>query len=87
MLFLTIKAVNKGIKKRKKILQTTMSIIFSDILLDEQILFLPQVKRSVIISNKLGIYKLPDELTNDLRLSILGNYYISTFHISNGPVY
>ena len=27
----------------------------------------------VIISNKHGIYKLPQELPNDLRLSILGN--------------
>ena len=26
----------------------------------------PQVKRSLIISNKLGIYELPHELPNDL---------------------
>ena len=41
-----------------------------------QILLLPQVKQSVIISNKYGIYELPYELPNDLRLrnlSKLGN--------------
>ena len=30
--------------------------------------FSPQVKRSVIISNKHSIYELPHELPNDLRL-------------------
>ena len=39
----------------------------------DQILFQPQVKRSVIISDKHGIYDLPHELPNDLRLKILGN--------------
>ena len=33
-----------------------------------------QVKRSVIISNKHGIYELPHKLPNDLRLRILGNW-------------
>ena len=46
-----------------------MFIIFWDILIDEQIFFSPQMKRSVIISNKHGIYELP----NDLRLRILGH--------------
>ena len=32
-----------------------------------------QVKRRVIISNKDGIYELPHELPNDLRLRILRN--------------
>ena len=32
----------------------------------------PQVKRSVIISNKHGIYELRHELPNDLRLTKLG---------------
>ena len=34
--------------------------------------FSPQVKRSVIISNKHGIYELLHELPNDLRLRKLG---------------
>ena len=38
-----------------------------DIILYE-ILFSPQVKQSVIISNKHDIYELPHELPNDLRL-------------------
>ena len=29
------------------------------------------MKRSVIISNKYGIYELPNELSNDLKLGIL----------------
>ena len=33
-----------------------------------QIFLSPQVKRSAIISNKHGIYELPHELLNDLRL-------------------
>ena len=33
----------------------------------------PKVKRSVIISNKHGIYELLHELPNDLKLKILGN--------------
>ena len=28
----------------------------------------PQVKRSALISNKQGVYELPHELSNDLRL-------------------
>ena len=61
---------------------TTMFIIFSDILIDEQIFFSPEVKTSVIISNKHGIYELPHELRNDLRLRKLGNIRkISKFHI------
>ena len=33
-----------------------------------KIFLLPQVKRKAIISNKHGIYELPYELPNDLRL-------------------
>ena len=33
----------------------------------------PQVKRGAIITYKLGIYELSQELQNDLRLRILGN--------------
>ena len=32
-----------------------------------------QVKQNVIIINKHGIYELPHEFPNDLRLRILGN--------------
>ena len=35
-----------------------------------QIFFSPQVKQSVIISGKQGIYELLNELPNDLRLRI-----------------
>ena len=51
---------------------TIMGIIFRDFLIFYQVFFSPQVKQSVIISNKHGIYELPHELTNDLRLGILG---------------
>ena len=49
---------------------TTTFITFRDFLMVEQIFFSPQVKRSVIISNKYGIYEFPHELPNDLRLRI-----------------
>ena len=39
--------------------------------------FSPQVKRTVIVSNKYGIFELPHELPNNLRLRILRNYEIS----------
>ena len=51
-----------------------MVIIFWDLLMFDQILMFdlsPQVKWSLIISNKRDIYKLPRELLNGLRLAIL----------------
>ena len=42
-----------------------------------QIFLSPQVKRSVIISNKIGLDKLPHKMKNDLRLSIIGNQKLS----------
>ena len=39
----------------------------------DQIFLSPQVKQSVIISNKYDKYELPQELLDDLRLRILGN--------------
>ena len=42
-----------------------------------QIFFSQQVEQSAIISNKHGIYELPQELSNDLRLRILRNSEIS----------
>ena len=48
---------------------TILAIIFWDILMFDKIFVSPQVKRIVIISNKHGIYELP----NDLRLRALGN--------------
>ena len=51
-----------------------MVVIFWDFLMFDQIFLSPQVKRSVIISNKRGIYELPHKLPNDLRLiKVLGN--------------
>ena len=39
----------------------------------DEIFLLLQLKQSVIISNKHGIYQLPHEFPNDLRIGILGN--------------
>ena len=36
----------------------------------ERIFLSPQVKRNLIISNQISIYKLPYDLPNDLRLSL-----------------
>ena len=38
-----------------------------------QIVFSPHVKQCVIITYKHGMYELPHEFPNDLRLRILGN--------------
>ena len=56
------------LKSGSKVLSNTiMDIKFSNFLILYQMFFSPQVKRSVIISNKYGIYELP----NDLRLEDL----------------
>ena len=56
------------------IYRPSIIFIFRDFLMFYQILLSPQVKRSAIISLKHGIYELPHELANDLRLlRILGN--------------
>ena len=38
-----------------------------------QVFLSPQVKRCAIVTYKPGIYELPHELPNDLRLRKLGN--------------
>ena len=43
----------------------------------DQIFISPQVKRCATVTYKNGIYELPHELPDDLRLRILGNYEIS----------
>ena len=53
---------------------TIMNIIFWDFLMLYQIFFSQQVKQSVIISDKHGIYELPHDLPHDLRLRILGKW-------------
>ena len=63
------KDVNLLSKKRQS---TIMVTIFWDFLMFDQII-LSQLKRRVIFSYKHGIYELPYELPNDLRLKISGN--------------
>ena len=43
----------------------------------DQIFLSPQIKGSVIISNKHGTYEFIHELPNDLSLRILRNYEVS----------
>ena len=45
-------------------LAAIMVVIFWDFLMFNQILFSPQVKRSVIINNGHGMYELPHKLPN-----------------------
>ena len=52
-------------------------IIFLDFLMFYQIILSQQVKRWAMITYKHGIYELPHELLNDLRLRNLGNEEIS----------
>ena len=56
-----------------KKITTILTIIFSDILMFDKTFVSPQVKRIVIISNKHGMYELPHQLPNNLRLKNLGN--------------
>ena len=58
---------------QKKIFQTILAIISWDFLMFYQTFLSPQVKQIVIISNKHGIYELPEELLNNFRPRILGN--------------
>ena len=53
---------------QNKGLQETMVILIGEFLMVQQFFSSPQVKRSLIISNKSGIYQLPNKLQNDLRL-------------------
>ena len=48
-------------------------IIFWEFLTFYQIFLSPQVTRCAIITHKHGMYDLPHELPNDLRLKILGD--------------
>ena len=57
-------------KIQKKVLQTIIVVIFRDFVMFYQIFFSPQVKQSVIISNKHVIYGLPHELPYDLRQNL-----------------
>ena len=51
---------------------TIIFIIFWDFLMFYQIFLSPQVKRCSIITDKHGIYEFLHDLTNDLKLTILG---------------
>ena len=48
-------------------------MIFWDFLMFYQFFLSPQVKRSVIISNKHGVHELPHELPDNLKLRISAN--------------
>ena len=61
MLFLRLKTAMHRNKS------SIMYIIFWDSLILYQIFFSPQVKQSMILSNKHGIHQLPHKLPNDLR--------------------
>ena len=53
--------------------QTTMEITFWDFLMFYQIFLSLQVRQSTVISNKQGVYELPHELPNNVRLRIFIN--------------
>ena len=55
---------------------TIMDVICLDFLMYDKIFFSPQVKQTEFISNKYDICEFPCEFSNDVRLSILGNYKI-----------
>ena len=57
-------------KTQKTLLQTIISIIFSDFLPFYQMLLSSQVTRCAIIADKYGIYELLQNLSNDLKVRI-----------------
>ena len=65
---LSIAGVNKDTKTKRKSWRQSWSY-----LLLYQIFISPQVKKSMIIRNKHGIYELSNKLPNDVRLTILEN--------------
>ena len=58
---------------QKKILYTTIFIIFWDCLMFYLFFLSPQEQRSAIITYKHDIYEFQQELVNVLRLRILAN--------------
>ena len=62
--------------RKQRAWATILVITFWDFLMFYHIFLSSQLKRNVIISNKHGIYELPHEFPNDLRLRILGNQEI-----------
>ena len=74
--FFSTKLLIKTKKKRKKVLQIIMFIIFWDFLMVEQILFSPQTKQSVIIGNKLVYFSC---LTSCRTTSDLGSQQIKRY--------
>ena len=69
-------SIFSGDSKESRQIPTIIFIIFWDHLIFYQIFLSSQVTRCVIITYKNGIYEVPHELPNDLRLRILGNYKI-----------
>ena len=70
-MFLTNLVVNKNIKSKRKFYRQFHNILrLFDVLPSFSF---PQVKRWAIITYKHGIYELPHEQPNDLKLRILGN--------------
>ena len=66
---MTIKKQERNQKHFKK--SSIVVIMFWELMFD-QVFLSPQVQRIAIISNKHGIYELPQKLPNDLSLGILG---------------
>ena len=66
--FLELEVLAKT-QMQKKVLQTIMGIMFWDFLILYKIFFSPQVKWSMIISNKHNMCQLPYEFQDNLRLT------------------
>ena len=69
---------NYSAKNTDEVCASTINfILFWVVLMFYQIFLLPQLERCAIITYKHGIYKLPHELPNDVRLTTLRNSDIS----------
>ena len=73
----TVMGNEQSLKTWTILVVTIIFIMFWDFLIFYQVFLSPQVKRCAIITYIHGIYELQHELSNDLTLTILGNYEIS----------
>ena len=73
----TVMGNEQSLKTWTILVVTIIFIMFWDFLIFYQVFLSPQVKRCAIITYIHGIYELQHELSNDLTLTILGNYEIA----------
>ena len=73
LLFLTIVTVNKNLKCIRKFCRQLWSLYFENFWCFTKFSFRLTLNEALLLVTNCYIYKLPQELPNDLRLKIFGN--------------